>query len=215
MWASFAPSFLKAHLMCFCFSTRASRSENKTGMSWNHSQSQFWESWKANMIQYFLKTSHQTQLSKPAAGILKRNSLIHIWCSRLSFPNIRKSFLIYCSAIFHRMKQYKFSRQMHLKINHKSMSEVFLFLFCWGQKDFRKHRACGENLRVILWLRAWSFTCLLLKHTSIYSKAFSLMCNLKRKLYALNKHYSSSGANKYSIRKLIEPQICDDVLREY
>lgn len=71
-------------------------------------------SWKANMIRYF-STSHQTQLSMPAGGVLKRNSLIHIWCSRLSFLQTLANLSSLFTADILPLKQYKFSRQMHLK----------------------------------------------------------------------------------------------------
>lgn len=40
---------------------------------------------KAKHASRYFWTSHQTQLSMPAAGVLKQSSLIHIWCTWLSF----------------------------------------------------------------------------------------------------------------------------------
>lgn len=117
------------------------------------------EKLKAKHASKIFWASHQTQLSMPAAGVLKRNSLIHIWCTWLSFSqtlaNLSSQPLFTACRL--RMKQYKFSRQMHSKnkpqVNVRSsvfcvlnISTRFSFSGEWTRRDIRSRSKFKSHL---------------------------------------------------------------------
>lgn len=185
---SFSKNDFVCVYLCLFFGTRNQQNKKKStpkmNLGWR-------EKLKGKHDSIFLNSTSDTAFPVPAVGVLKRNCLIHIWCSRLSFlQTLANLSLIYCFSPKTSFCQWNnlymyinFLARCIWKINHKSMSEVLLFFFFCSRakRGFSKRKRTKENLKVIWGLFA----------------GFNVLFKLMNEAMKILQH-SSETRNEYS-----------------